>query len=84
LESSKRPSGRGSFIFPNPKTDKPFQSIDYSWDTARKQAGLDVLRMRDLRHSFAAFLMDGGGNLYEVQQRLGHSNRQISRLNECS
>lgn len=44
-----------SFIFANPATLKPFVSIHYSWDTARKQAGLPEVRMHDLRHSFASF-----------------------------
>jgi integrase len=79
LESRKQPSGRSGFIFPNPKTDKPFQSVYYSWDTARKQAGLDDLRMHDLRHSFASFLINGGRSLYEVQQLLGHSNSQMTQ-----
>ena len=45
--------GNSSYIFANPKTDKPFQTVFYSWDTPRKQAGLDNLRMHDLRHSLA-------------------------------
>jgi len=68
-----------NYVFANPKTDKPFQSIFYSWDTARKQAGLDDLRMHDLRHSFASFLINGGRTLYEVQQLLGHSNSQMTQ-----
>lgn len=79
LESRRLPSGRSGFIFPNPKTDKPFQSVFYSWDTARKQAGLDDLRMHDLRHSFASFLINGGRSLYEVLQLLGHSNSQMTQ-----
>lgn len=79
LESRKQPSGHSGYIFPNPKTDKPFSSVYYSWDTARKQAGLDDLRMHDLRHSFASFLINGGRSLYEVQQLLGHSNSQMTQ-----
>jgi integrase len=79
LERRKQPSGRSGYIFPNPTTDKPFQSIFYSWDTARKQAGLDDLRMHDLRHSFASFLINGGRSLYEVQQLLGHSNSNMTQ-----
>ena len=79
LESRKQPSGHSGFIFPNPKTDKPFSSVYYSWDTARKQAGLDDLRMHDLRHSFASFLINGGRSLYEVQQILGHSNSSMTQ-----
>jgi integrase len=79
LESRKQPSGHSGYIFPNPKTDEPFSSVYYSWDTARKQAGLDDLRMHDLRHSFASFLINGGRSLYEVQQLLGHSNSSMTQ-----
>lgn len=79
LQSRKQPSGHSGYIFPNPKTDKPFSSVYYSWDTARKQAGLDDLRMHDLRHSFASFLINGGRSLYEVQQLLGHSNSSMTQ-----
>lgn len=59
--------------FGNPKTRKPFISIFYSWDTARKKAGLNDVRIHDLRHSFASFLINSGRSLYEVQKILGHT-----------
>jgi len=62
------------WLFPNPKTERPYRSIFYSWDTLRKKVGLPELRMHDLRHSFASFLVNSGHSLYEVQQLLGHSN----------
>jgi site-specific recombinase XerD len=31
------------------------------------------LRVHDLRHSFASFLVNGGRSIYEVQKILGHS-----------
>ena len=61
------------YIFANPKTGKPFVQIWYPWDTARKKAGLDDLRIHDLRHSFASFLVNSGRSLYEVQHLLGHA-----------
>lgn len=62
------------WIFANPKTLKPFVSIFYSWDTARKRARLSEVRIHDLRHSFASFLVNAGCSLYEVQKILGHSS----------
>ena len=59
--------------FANPKTAKPYVSVFYSWNTARKQAGLKDVRMHDLRHSFASFLVNAGRSLYEVQKLLGHT-----------
>jgi hypothetical protein len=52
---------------------KLFTSFFYSWDTARCQAGLDDVRVHDLRHSFASFLVNNGRSLYEVQRILGHT-----------
>ena len=63
-----------AFIFPNPQTNRPYVSIYYSWNTARKQAGLPDLRVHDLRHSFASFLVNAGRSLYEVQELLGHAD----------
>jgi site-specific recombinase XerD len=47
---------------------------------ARKQAGLPQMRVHDLRHSFASFLVNAGRSLYEVQELLGHADiRTTSR-----
>ncbi|MSQ56018.1 MAG: site-specific integrase [Limnohabitans sp.] len=61
------------WAFPNPKTLKPYQSIYHSWHTARKAAGLSDVRIHDLRHTFASFLVNSGRTLYEVQLLLGHT-----------
>ena len=61
------------WVFPNPATGKPYVAIFYSWDTARKMAGLADVRMHDLRHSFASLLVNSGRTLYEVQRLLGHT-----------
>ena len=61
------------YVFANPKTGKPFKSIFYSWNSARTQAGLADVRIHDLRHSFASFLVNAGRSLYEVQKLLGHT-----------
>jgi site-specific recombinase XerD len=69
-----------AWIFANPKTSKPYVSIFYSWNTARQLANLPDLRIHDLRHSFASFLVNAGRSLYEVQELLGHADiRTTSR-----
>lgn len=67
------------YLVPNPKTRKPYRSIFYSWDTARKQAGMPELRMHDLRHSLASFLVNAGRSLYEVQKILGHTQLKTTQ-----
>jgi integrase len=62
------------WIFANPKTLKPYVSIFISWNTARTAAGLSEVRVHDLRHSFASFLVNAGCSLYEVQKILGHAS----------
>lgn len=61
------------YVVPNPATQLPFNTIYYSWNTARHRAELPDLRIHDLRHSFASFLVNAGRSLYEVQNILGHS-----------
>jgi site-specific recombinase XerD len=73
------------FIFANPQTGAPYTSFYYSWDAARKRAGLPDLRVHDLRHSFASFLVNAGRSLYEVQELLGHADiRTTSRYAHLS
>lgn len=72
LEKLPRIEGN-DYLFPNPKTGKPFVSIFHSWDTARRKAGLGDVRIHDLRHSFASYVINAGRSLYEVQKLLGHT-----------
>ena len=67
------------WVFPNPKSGVPFTAIFYSWDTARKLAGIPELRIHDLRHSFASMLVNNGRTLYEVQSILGHRSSKTTQ-----
>jgi integrase len=44
------------------------------WDPARKAAGLDKVRIHDLRHAHASWLLAGGADLQVVKERLGHAS----------
>jgi len=66
------------WVFFNPKTRKPPTSIFYAWNTIRKRVGLPEVRMHDLRHSFASFLVNQGRSLYEVQRLLGHADAKTT------
>ena len=69
----------GEWVFANPKTGKPYVSIFCSWHTARTLVGLEDVRIHDLRHSFASFLVNAGCSLYEVQKILGHSSVSMTQ-----
>ena len=73
LLTKLRKKKRSAYTFANPVTLKPYRSVYYSWHTARKEADLADVRIHDLRHSFASFLVNAGRSLYEVQTLLGHT-----------
>lgn len=62
-----------TYVIPNPATLRPFGNLHYPWDKVRRAAGLDDVRMHDLRHSFASNLVNSGRSIYEVGKLLGHS-----------
>lgn len=62
------------YVVPNPKTKKPFTDLKRPWETARNKAGLPGLRIHDLRHSAASFMINAGIDLFAVGKVLGHAN----------
>lgn len=45
------------------------------WQPAVKRAGLDIhVRMHDMRHAHASWLLAGGADLQVVKERLGHAS----------
>jgi integrase len=67
------------YIFPSPVTGRPSASLHFPWSRIRKAAGLPAVRVHDLRHSFASFLVNSGVSLYTVQALLGHSNAKTTQ-----
>jgi len=57
---------------------RAFTTIAKQWDRIRRAAGLPELRLHDLRHQFASFLVNDGRTLYEVQAILGHSSSKVT------
>lgn len=70
--------GKLEFVFMNSHTGKPMTSINRTWNRLRIKAGLPHLRIHDLRHMYASFLVNDGRTLYEVQQILGHSDPKVT------
>ena len=66
-------------VFINRQTGLPYTTIQKVWERLRKKAGLEHVRIHDLRHSYASMLVNSGRSLYEVQQILGHSNPKVTQ-----
>ena len=55
------------------------RGLFYPWDRIRRRAGLSDVRLHDLRHSFASFLVNQGVSLYVVQGLLGHADARMTQ-----
>ena len=66
------------WVFFNSKTKKPPVSMFNSWNSIRRKVGLAEVRLHDLRHSYASFLVNAGRSLYEVQKLLGHYDPKVT------
>jgi integrase len=68
------------YLFVNPKTKKPYTSIQNAWDTILDKAGIsgkphvDKLRLHDLRHTCATNLARAGKDIKLIAQYLGHAD----------
>lgn len=67
------------YLIPNPDTLQPFVSIKHAWQAARAIAGLHDLRIHDLRHSAASFMVNSGVDLFAVGKVLGHASYQSTQ-----
>jgi integrase len=70
----------GRWVFPNPKTGRPYYSCYSAWVTARNKAGLPGLRMHDLRHTYASMMLDSGSDIVDVQHALGHTQLKTTAV----
>lgn len=77
---TRRKTIQGQWVFPNPKTCKPYTSCRATWVTARNKANLSGLRMHDLRHTYASMMLDSGSDIIDVQQALGHTQLKTTAV----
>lgn len=65
-------------LFLSRQTGERLTSVNRVWSRLRVKAGLPHLRLHDLRHQFASFLVNNGRTIYEVQKILGHSDTKVT------
>jgi integrase len=59
-------------VFPSTVDGKPAVGINKAWLKARTLAGLEDVRLHDLRQSFATFAVEDGASLFLADRALGH------------
>jgi integrase len=74
------------YLWINKRTGKPFVSLRHAWQSIRKAAGLEKMRIHDLRHQFASHLMNQNVSPAIVQELMGHAQitTTISRYSHLS
>lgn len=61
------------------KDEKPRADLKRPWASITKRAGLDNVRLHDLRHSFASIGAESGLGLPVIGSLLGHSSAQTTK-----
>lgn len=61
------------YVFPGRHRGKPLVGVNHAWLRIRKRAGLDGVRLHDLRHSYASTAAGLGASLPVIGALLGHT-----------
>ena len=60
-------------LFPARPPDRPTSMVPHHWSRIRRDAGLDGLRLHDLRHNWASVAAMNGVDLVTIAKLLGHA-----------
>ncbi|MBF0169411.1 MAG: site-specific integrase, partial [Alphaproteobacteria bacterium] len=64
-------------VFPG-QDGKPLVDIKRTWSTVSKAAGIEGMRLHDLRHTYASILASSGLSLPIIGALLGHTQPQTT------
>lgn len=67
----------GPYLFSHGIPPVPYTSFQGFFRLACKRVGLEDLRIHDLRHTFASWWMQEGGDIYVLKSILGHATLQM-------
>ena len=63
----------GPYVVPGDDPKKPRSDLKRPWQAIARRAGLDGVRLHDLRHTYASFGAAGGLGLPIIGRLLGHT-----------
>jgi integrase len=66
------------YVFPGQRRGKPLVGLPHAWHRIRARAGLDGVRLHDLRHTYASAAAGLGASLPVIGALLGHTVPQTT------
>jgi len=73
MKEAASDDGNAAYVFPGPGKDGHRVDLKKPWAAICKAAKLTNLRLHDLRHTYASFLVAGGASLPMIGKLLGHT-----------
>jgi integrase len=67
------------YVFPGKVKGQALNNPTKAFKRILEAAGIENLRIHDLRHSFASLAVNAGATLYQVQHLLGHASAQTTQ-----
>jgi integrase len=69
----------GSYVVPGDDPEKPRADLKRPWQAVAKRAGLESVRLHDLRHTYASFGAGSGLGLPIIGKLLGHTQASTTQ-----
>ncbi len=74
--ASQKRLADSSYVFPGRVAGQPLKEIQRLWYATRHAAGLEAVRLHDLRHSVASIAGAQGHSLFMIGKLLGHKDQR--------
>ena len=72
-------AANGEFVFPSTGAKGHLVEPKRAWDTIRKKAGIEDVRLHDLRRTFGAWMAGSGANLSIIGKSLNHKSLDTTK-----
>lgn len=80
LQSIADGQGNGeTYVFPGRKPGEPIKQLNSVWKWVRERAGVQDVRLHDLRHTYASILVSKGLSLPMIGALLGHTQQATTQ-----
>jgi integrase len=80
LERRQRADSAQTFVFPGSGKTGHLKDPKYSWARICRRAGVEGLRLHDLRRTLGSYEADVGASLEVIGKTLGHMSAQTTRV----